>query len=209
MNESEIMLNRLWVSIQLDNKVERARARAQEALKASSAPHVKPEDTERLKQAREAERNARIERTVFNLKYFPFLVKVGPSTGRPPWATATRASDIQQTRSIQDTRRAAASQQSRLPLPDSLQVRPGEDARKAAAAQQPRHEFPPGLQVDPSLSPGQDIHPPEYYTGGRSGYSYLSPSLRTNPSGSDIHPPGYHGGGGGPYMPPMFRTGGR
>lgn len=89
------------------------------------------------------------------------------------------------------------------------QVRPSEDARNAAASQQPRHELPPGLQVKPSLSPGQDVHPPEYYTGARSRYPYLPPSLRTNLSGSDIHPPGYHGGGGGPYMPPMFRTGGR
>ncbi|GEM_PF-2894168 len=100
----------------------------------------------------------------------------------------------------------------RQKVADLLEFRQRERADRSTPAtglQPGQPNLPNSLQVEPSLSPGQDVHPPEYYTGGRSRYPYLPPSLRTNPSGSDIHPPGYHGGGGGPYMPPMFRTGGK
>lgn len=67
--------------------------------------------------------------------------------------------------------------------------------------------LPKSLQVDSSLSPGQDIYPPEYYRGNRGSGPVLPPSLQTRPSPGDIHPPGYHTGGQGRYMPPQFRTG--
>ena len=107
-------------------------------------------------------------------------------------------------RDFGEARRLSKIVEDRLELRE-IQRRERRATLRSSQPNQPN--LPNSLQVEPSLSPGQDIHQPEYYHGNRGSGPVLPPSLQTRPGPGDIHPPGYHTGGPGPYIPPQFRTG--
>lgn len=185
MNETEIFQNNVCYSTILANEAERTKSRV-DKLKGNilNGVSVSADDLQfALDAARRAEQRSR----EFDRRYLPFLVEANP----PPLIPPREATGIASTKRMSPTVQTVS-----------------ERARNAAASQQSRPPLPGSLQVRPSLSPGQDIHPPEYYRGGGGNYPSLPQGLQTNPGGlSDIHPRGYHIGGG-PYLPPGLRTGG-